>query len=63
MDDQGGFKPKPNSNQTLKAIALPNHQTGGMGGSGKAEGPQTTLTRDGSTEQLLNHLLERTNTP
>lgn len=45
MDDQGGFKPKPNSNQTLKAIALPIHQTGGMGGSGKAEGPQTTLNQ------------------
>lgn len=59
-DNRGGFKPKPNSNQTLKAIALPIHQTGGVGGSREAEGLQTTVTGDGSMEQLLNHLSERT---
>lgn len=58
MDDRGGFTPKPNSNQTLKAIALPIHWTGGVGGSREAEGPQTTVAGDRSTEQLLNHLLE-----
>lgn len=54
VDNGGGFKPKPNSNQTSTAIALPTHRAGG--GSREAEGPQTTVT--GNSEQLLNHLAE-----
>lgn len=51
-EDRGGFKPKPNSKQSLKAIALPVHQMGGVGES-RHWRPQTTVM-----EQLLNHLLE-----
>lgn len=51
-EDRGGFKPKPNPKQSLKAIALPIHQMGGVGES-RHRRPQTTVM-----EQLLNHLLE-----
>lgn len=50
-----GLRWVQNSKQSLKAIALPIHQTGVMGES-RDRRPQTM-------EQLLNHLVEHTNTP